>query len=248
MKIDIITFFPQIIEEYCKAGIIGRAIKSEVISINAINIRDFSLDKYGHVDDTPYGGGPGMVLRCESAFAAVKSALKSCKKEGSKKPKLIYTSPAGKTFNQETAEDLSFEEHIIILCGRYEGIDQRIIDFFEFEEVSLGDFVLTGGEIPALAMCDAAVRLIPEVLGDDDSSIDESFSSGLLEYPQFTKPKTFEDMSVPEVLLSGNHEEIRKWRREQMIKRTLLRRPDLLENAPITEEDKVILSKIKEDL
>jgi len=254
MKIDIITFFPQIIEEYCKIGIVGRAIKSGIASINPVNIRDFSSDKYGHVDDTPYGGGPGMVLRCESAFAAVRYCINSHKHSGlSKKIKFIYTSPAGKTFNQEYAEDLSFEEHVIILCGRYEGVDQRIIDFFQFEEVSIGDFVLTGGEIPALAMCDAAIRLIPDVLGDDESSVDESFSCGLLEHPQFTKPKTFEDLSVPEVLLSGNHEEIRKWRREQMIERTFKRRPDLLENAPITENDKLILSKInpknsKEDM
>lgn len=245
MKFDIITSFPGIIESYTQEGILGRAQRNNIADINAINLRDFSNDKFGHIDDTPYGGGPGMILRCEPAFSAINQALS--KSASVKRPRLIYTSPVGKTFNQEYAEDLSFEEHIIILCGRYEGIDQRIIDHFQFEEISLGDFIITGGELVALSICDAAIRLIPDVLGDDDSSLDESFSSGLLEYPHFTKPREYMGMSVPDVLTSGNHQHINRWRREQMIKRTFERRPDLLKIAPLSKADKLFLQKLQSE-
>ncbi|MBQ9358343.1 MAG: tRNA (guanosine(37)-N1)-methyltransferase TrmD, partial [Abditibacteriota bacterium] len=182
MRFDVLSCFPEMIGFYAGQSILGRAQKNGIAKINVVNLRDFAPDRYRHVDDTPYGGGPGMVLRSDVAIPAIESCLD---KGGPKPPRLIYTSPAGRTLDQEYAEDLSFEEHVIILCGRYEGIDQRIIDHFHMEEVSLGDYVLTGGELCALCLIDAAVRLIPGALGDDDSSVDESFTSGLLEYPQY---------------------------------------------------------------
>ncbi|MBR4749764.1 MAG: tRNA (guanosine(37)-N1)-methyltransferase TrmD [Abditibacteriota bacterium] len=242
MRFDVLSCFPEMIRHYTSLGIVGRAAEKGIITICARDLRDYAHDRYRHVDDTPYGGGPGMVLRSDVAIPAVEACLSD---SGGKPARLIYTSPAGRRLDQEYAEDLSFEDHVVILCGRYEGVDQRIIDHFPMEEVSLGDFVLTGGELCAMCLIDAVTRLIPEALGDDESSEEESFTSGLLEYPQYTKPAEYMGMEVPRVLLGGNHGEIRSWRRKEMLRRTLQRRPDLLEWAPLSDADKQILETLK---
>ncbi len=240
MRFDVVTCFPDMIRSYADEAIIGRAEKKGIIEVNAVNLRDFARDRYRHVDDTPYGGGPGMLLRCDVAIPAVESCM-----EQGEACRVIYTSPAGRRFDQKFAEELRQEGHTVILCGRYEGIDQRIIDSFGMEEVSLGDYILTGGELCALCIIDAVTRLIPGVLGDDDSSADESFSSGLLEYPQYTKPAEYRGMKAPEVLQSGNHREIALWKRAEMLKRTLRCRPDLLQTAPLSEDDRKTLERLK---
>ena len=245
MLIDIITVFPEVVESYASVSILKRAKEKGIAQINAINLRDFSSDKFHHVDDTPYGGGAGMVFKCEPCFKAIDTALSH--NTFNKKSRVIFTSPCGKTFNEEYAEELSFEDHLIIICGRYEGIDQRIIDTYATDEISVGDYVLCGGELPALIISDATVRLIPSVLGNDRSCEDESFSAGLLEYPQYTKPEIYEGLKVPEVLLGGNHKEIEKWRRQKQLERTFLRRPDILDGNLLTEEDIIILNKLKSE-
>ncbi len=245
MLIDIITIFPEIIESYASVSILKRAREKGLAEINAINLRDYSTDKFHHVDDTPYGGGAGMVFKCEPCFKAIDNALSH--NTFHKKSRVIFTTPCGKTFNEELAEELSFEDHLIIICGRYEGIDQRIIDKYATDEISVGDYVLCGGELPALIISDAVVRLIPEVLGNDRSCENESFSCGLLEYPQYTKPEVYENLRVPDVLLSGNHKEIEKWRRLKQLERTLKRRPDILNSDLLTKEDLEYLDKLKSE-
>ena len=219
MKFDVLTLFPEMFEPL-KHSIIGRAVENDLININLINIRDFSKDKHKKVDDTPYGGGAGMVIRPDVVY----DAYNSVKSENSK---VIYMSPQGKTLNQKKVENLSKENHLIILCGHYEGIDQRIIDKIVDEEISIGDYVLTGGEIPAMVLIDSVSRYIEGVL-KQDSIKEESFSNGLLEYPQYTRPEVFEGEPVPSILLSGHHENIEKWRKEQSLKITKKKRPDLV--------------------
>ena len=219
MKFDVLTLFPEMFEPL-KYSIIGKAIEKELIDINLINIRDFSKDKHKKVDDTPYGGGAGMVMRPDVVY----DAYKSLKSENSK---VIYMSPQGKKLNQQKVENLSKEEHLIILCGHYEGIDQRVIDKIVDEEISIGDYVLTGGEIPAMVVIDSVSRYIEGVL-KQDSIKEESFSNGLLEYPQYTRPEVFEGESVPEVLLSGHHKNIEQWRKDQSLRITKKKRPDLI--------------------
>ena len=236
MKFDVLTLFPEMFEPV-KQSIIGRAEEKELINIKLVNIRDFSKDKHKKVDDTPYGGGAGMVMRAD----VVHDAIQSVKKENSK---VIYLSPQGKTLNQAKVQDLSKEKHLILLCGHYEGIDQRVIDEVVDEEISIGDYVLTGGEIPAMVLIDSVSRYVEGVLSEE-SILEESFSNGLLEYPQYTRPEIFNGKKVPEVLISGHHENIRKWRKEQSIKITLNKRPDLLEKAKLSEEDKKILSEVQ---
>ena len=236
MKFDILTLFPEMFEPI-KQSIIGRAVKSNKIEINLVNIRDFSKDKHKHVDDTPYGGGAGMLIKPDVVFDAYKSL-------DSKFAKVIYLSPQGKTLNQEMVESLASEEHLILLCGHYEGIDQRVIDEIAPEEISIGDYVLTGGELPAMVLLESVSRYIDGVL-TSDSIKDESFSNGLLEYPQYTKPEVFNGKRVPEVLLSGHHKNIDKWRREQSLKNTLEKRPELLEKVELTEDDKKYLRDLK---
>lgn len=241
MKIDILTLFPEFFSSLINWSIIGRAYEENKVAINSINIRGFSQNKHKKVDDYPFGGGSGMVMKPEPIF----DAINSVKNENSR---IIYLSPQGRKFNQELANELSKEEHLVLLCGHYEGIDNRIIDHYVDEEISIGDFVLTGGEIPAMIIIDAVVRLLPGVLRSDESFIEESHYNGLLEYPQYTRPREFNGYSVPDILLSGNHQKIEDWRKEEALKATLLKRPDLLEKKILSKEEKVILSKIKNDL
>ena len=236
MKFDVLTLFPEMFEPI-KQSVIGKAIEKNIIEINLINIRDFSKDKHKKVDDTPYGGGAGMVMRANVVY----DAYQSIKDE---KAKVIYLSPQGKVLNQQKVEKLSKEEHLVLLCGHYEGVDQRVIDKIVDEEISIGDYVLTGGEIPAMVLIDSVSRYVAGVLSEDSIS-EESFSQGILEYPQYTRPETFENQKVPEILLSGHHQNINKWRREQALKNTYLKRPELLENVELSEEDRTYLNDIK---
>lgn len=221
MKFDVLTLFPEMFEPL-RQSIIGKATEKKRIDLNFINIRDFSKDKHKKVDDTPYGGGAGMVMRPDVVY----EAYQSVKEE---KAKVIYMSPQGKTLNQQMIEDLSKESHLIILCGHYEGIDQRVLDEMVEEEISIGDYVLTGGEIPAMVLIDSVSRYVEGVL-KQDSIQEESFSNGLLEYPQYTRPEIFNGKAVPEILLSGHHQNIEKWRKERSLEMTKRKRPDLLEN------------------
>ena len=206
-------------------SIIGRAIEAGLLEINAVNIRDYSTNKHMKVDDYPYGGGAGLVMQPEPVYRAYKDLEKDMKK----KPRVVYLTRQGTTFHQEMAKELAKEEELVFLCGHYEGIDERVLEEIVTDYVSIGDYVLTGGELPAMVMIDSISRLVPGVLHNDDSAGDESFENGLLEYPQYTRPPVFLDKEVPEVLLSGHHENIRKWRHEQSVKRTKERRPDLWE-------------------
>lgn len=219
MKFDVLTLFPEMFKSL-DMSIIGKAIEKKLIEINLINIRDFSKDKHKKVDDTPYGGGAGMIMKPDVVY----DAYKSIKDENAK---VIYMSPQGEKLNQEKVEELAKEEHLIILCGHYEGIDQRVIDKIVDEEISIGDYVLTGGELPAMVLIDAVSRYKEGVISGD-SKQEESFANGMLEYPQYTRPEVFEDMKVPEVLLSGHHENIDKWRKEQAQIITAKKRPDML--------------------
>jgi tRNA (guanine37-N1)-methyltransferase len=232
MKFDVLTLFPEMFEPM-NQSIIGRALKNEIFEINFTNIRDFSKDKHKKVDDTPYGGGAGMLMKPDVVW----DAYNSVKSENSK---TIYMSPQGKTLTQAKVEELAKEEHIIIICGHYEGIDQRVIDKVNAEEISIGDYVLTGGELPAMVLIDSVSRYIDGVL-KQGSKAEESFSNDLLEYPQYTRPEEFLGERVPEVLISGNHQKIDKWRREKSLETTLKKRPELLEKANLTEEDKKFL-------
>ena len=219
MKFDVLTLFPEMFE-ILNQSIIGKAIEKDIIDIHLINIRDFSKDKHKKVDDTPYGGGAGMVMKPDVVYDAYQSIK-------DKNAKVIYMSPQGKPLNQKKVEELSKENHLIILCGHYEGIDQRVLDKIVDEEISIGDYVLTGGEIPAMVLIDSVSRYVKGVL-KEDSIKEESFSNGLLEYPQYTRPEVFEGMKVPEVLLSGHHENIEKWRKEKSLEMTKKKRPDIL--------------------
>ena len=221
MQFDVLTLFPEMFEPI-KQSILGKAIENEKIKLKLVNIRNFSKDKHKKVDDTPYGGGAGMVMKPDVVYDAYKSVYEE-------NAKVIYLSPQGKTLNQKKVEELSKENHLILLCGHYEGIDQRVIDKIVDEEISIGDYVLTGGEIPAMVLIDTVSRYIDGVL-NQESIKEESFSKGLLEYPQYTRPEVFEGKKVPEILLSGHHENIEKWRKEQALKITKQKRPDLLEN------------------
>ena len=219
MKFDVLTLFPEMFEPL-NSSIIGRAIEKNLIQINLINIRDFSRDKHKKVDDTPYGGGAGMVMMPDVVYDAYKSVE-------DKNAKVIYMSPQGKKLTQKKVEELAKQEHLIILCGHYEGIDQRVIDKIVDEEISIGDYVLTGGEIPAMVLIDSVSRYNSGVIAEE-SIEEESFANGLLEYPQYTRPEVFEGVKVPEVLLSGHHANIEKWRKEKALEITKLKRPDLL--------------------
>ena len=221
MKFDVLTLFPEMFETLTKS-ITGKAIEKELININLINIRDFSKDKHKKVDDTPYGGGAGMVMKPDVVYDAYLSVK-------SENAKVIYLSPQGKTLNQNKVEELAKEKHLILLCGHYEGIDQRVLDEIVDEEISIGDYVLTGGELPAMVLIDSVSRYVEGVLNEESTS-EESFSNGLLEYPQYTRPEEFRGKKVPEVLISGHHENIKKWREEKSLEITKKNRPDLLKN------------------
>lgn len=236
MKFDVLTLFPEMFEPI-KQSIIGKAEEKKLIDINLINIRDFSKNKHKKVDDTPYGGGAGMVMQADVVY----DAYKSIKDENAK---VIYLTPQGKVLNQKKVEELSKQEHLILLCGHYEGIDQRVIDKIVDEEISIGNYVLTGGEIPAMVLIDSVSRYVDGVLSEGSIS-EESFSQGILEYPQYTRPETFEGVKVPEILISGHHKNINKWRRCEALKNTYLKRPELLENVELSDEDKEIINNIK---
>ena len=238
MKIDVLTLFPEMLDTVFNSSILGRAQNAGLIDINCINIRDFAFNKHKKVDDTPYGGGRGMVMEPEPIY----QAFLSCLKDG-KKPKTIYMSPKGTTFNQKKAKELSKEEHLIFLCGHYEGVDQRVIDEIVDEELSVGDYVLTGGELAAAVVIDAVARMIEGVLSNEECFIEESHYNGLLEYPQYTRPYDWHGKTIPDVLISGHHENIEKWRREQSLSITLKQRPDLLKKADLSENEKEFIKK-----
>ena len=227
MNFYVMTLFPEMVMGGLNNSIIKRAMENDLIRIEAVNIRDYTLDKHKKVDDYPFGGGAGMLMQAQPVWDCYQSILSGIKSE---KPRILYMSPQGKTFNQEMARELSKEEDLIFLCGHYEGIDQRVLDRIGVEEVSIGDYVLTGGEFPAMVMIDTISRLVPGVLNNDTSTDEESFSdSNLLEYPQYTRPEEWEGVKVPEVLLSGHHKNIEKWRLVKAIENTKLKRPDLYE-------------------
>ena len=240
MKYHILTLFPEMVMDGLNTSIIGRAVEKGLISIEAINIRDYSKDKHNHVDDAPYGGGAGMVMQPGPVCDSYEDL---CRKIG-KRPRVLYMTPQGQTFNQSIAEELAKEEDLVFLCGHYEGIDERALELIVTDYLSVGDYVLTGGELPAMVMIDCISRLVPGVLNNDVSAEIESFHDNLLEYPQYTRPEVYEGKKVPEVLLSGHHKNIETWRRQQSIKRTLERRPDLLADANLSKKEKQYLAEL----
>lgn len=234
----VLTLFPEMIEQTLSHSIMGRAQKEGHISVEAVNIRDFTQNKHKHVDDYPYGGGAGLVMQGQPIYDAYQSLLPKAEHS-----RVVFMTPQGRPFTQRVAEELAQEENLVFLCGHYEGIDERVIEEIVTDEISLGDFVLTGGELAAITIIDAVSRLVPGVLGKEESFEDESFSEGLLEYPQYTRPPVFMGREVPEVLLSGHHGNVAKWRREQALIRTAKKRPDLLKKAVLTKQDIAFLQK-----
>ena len=240
MKIDILTLFPEMCNAFLSESIIGRAIQGNKVEIKCHNIRDYTLDKHNRVDDAPYGGGMGMIMQAQPIYDCYKNICENV----STKPHLIYLSPKGTTFTQKKACELSEYKHLVLLCGHYEGVDQRVIDEIVDEEISVGDYVLTGGELPALIVADAVSRLLPGVLSEDICFEEESHYNGLLEYPQYTRPYEWQGRTVPDILLTGHHKNIEKWRREQSLITTLNKRPDMLEKSELSKKDKEFLDNI----
>lgn len=240
MNYYIMTLFPEMVMSGLNTSIIGKAMEKELLFIKAVDIRDYTADKHRHVDDYPYGGGAGMVMQAQPVYDCYKDIEKNLEK----KPRVLFMTPTGKTFNQEMAKEMAQEENLIFLCGHYEGIDKRVLDKIVTDEVSIGDFVLTGGELPAMVMIDAISRLIPGVLNNDISAETETFTDNLLEYPQYTRPEIWEGEAVPSVLLSGHHANIEKWRREQSLILTRERRPDLFSKVELTKKDKKFLGEV----
>lgn len=243
IRFDVLTLFPDMFRAVLGDSIINRAAEKGLIELNFIDIRDFTKNKHRKVDDYPYSGGGGMLMTPQPVYDAYMSIAKDL----DYKPYTIYMSPQGKVFNQSTAVDLSKLNHIVILCGHYEGIDQRVLDMIVDAEISIGDFVLTGGEIPAMAVIDAVSRMIPGVLANENSYSDESHFSGLLEYPQYTRPEEFMGVKIPDVLISGHHANINRWKRQEALRNTLLKRPDMLEKAELSKEDIKFLEDLKRD-
>ncbi|WP_304683829.1 tRNA (guanosine(37)-N1)-methyltransferase TrmD [Ileibacterium valens] len=239
MKVSVLSLFPEYFQGLLNTSIISRARENGLFEFETVNFREFTKSKHGHVDDAPYGGGAGMVLMCQPLLDALKSIQTPTSK-------VILLSPQGQKFDQNKAAELSREDHLIFICGHYEGFDERIRDYVDMQ-LSLGDFVLTGGEPAAAAMCDSILRLIPGVIKEESAGGD-SFSDGLLEYPQYTRPYEYEGKKVPDVLMSGHHANIEKWRHEESLKRTLLHRPDLLKSAVLSEQDHKDLARLKEEL
>ena len=242
MKFHIFTLFPNLFESPLAEGVVGRALKSGLIDIRINNIRDYSTDKHVTVDDYPFGGGPGMLLKPEPVFESIRSNIRN--RIISADSPLILLSPQGRTFNQKVAKELSTKEEITLICGRYEGFDERIRSNLATDEISIGDFVLSGGEIPAITIIDSVSRLLPGVISSIESAENDSFFNGLLQYPQYTRPANFEGLEVPKLLLSGNHSEIEKWRRQESLKKTKERRPDLLSKTKLTEKEKEYLDAL----
>ncbi|OLS42084.1 tRNA (guanosine(37)-N1)-methyltransferase TrmD [Bacillus sp. MRMR6] len=244
MKIDVLTLFPEMFTGVLGQSILQKAAEKSAVSYNVVNFRDYADNKHQTVDDYPYGGGAGMVLKPQPIFDAV-AALKA--KAESKNSRVILLCPQGKRYDQKTAEALAKEEHLIFICGHYEGYDERIREHVVTDEISIGDYVLTGGELGAMVVIDSVVRLLPEVLGNEESHMKDSFSTGLLEHPHYTRPADFRDLKVPEVLLSGNHKFIEEWRNKEALRRTLVRRPDLLEKIDLTSEQEKWLEEVKKE-
>jgi tRNA (guanine37-N1)-methyltransferase len=243
MRITVFTIFPELIEAATRPSILGAAIERGILSVRTIDPRDFTPDRHRKVDDVPYGGGAGMVMMAEPLTWAIESGLAS--EPDGKPPRMVLLTPAGTPFHQETARDLASEESLFLVCGRYKGIDDRVREHYRPDEISIGDYVLSGGELPALVIIDAVMRLLPGVLGDFASAEEDSIYSGLLEVPQYTRPREFLGMEVPEVLLSGHHENIRRWRRREALRRTLAERPELLERSTLTREDERVLTELR---
>ena len=233
MNFDVLTLFPEMIEQGMNTSIIGRAIAGGYLTVQAVNIRDFAFNKHQKVDDYPYGGGAGMLMQAEPVYLAYESVEKKI----GKKPRVIYLTPQGRVFHQEMAREFAREEDLVFLCGHYEGIDERVLEEIVTDYVSIGDYVLTGGELPAMVMMDSISRMVPGVLSNQESGETESFSGGLLEYPQYSRPEEWHGRKVPPVLLSGHHANIDAWRREQSLMRTAKYRPDLLKTADITNKE-----------
>ena len=244
MNFHILTLFPEMVLNGLNTSIIGRAVNAGLLSVEAVNIRDYAFNKHQSVDDYPYGGGAGMLMQAEPVYLAYESVAEKLER----KPRVIYLSPQGDVFSQKMAEELAQEEELILLCGHYEGIDERVLEEIVTDYVSIGDYVLTGGELPAMVMVDAISRLVPGVLHNDVSAEFESFQDNLLEYPQYSRPEEWHGKKVPPVLLSGHHANIEKWRREQSILRTYERRSDLLEKSSLTEKEKKWLDEMKKEL
>jgi tRNA (guanine37-N1)-methyltransferase len=253
MRIDVLTLFPEMFTGVFGTSILGKARDKEIVTLSTVNFRDFSGNKHNTVDDMPYGGGGGMVLKAEPIFGAVEHLLAQSSEQiidsadakvnnNTKSPRIILMCPTGAPFTQQIAQELSGESHLIFICGHYEGYDERIREFLVTDELSIGDYVLTGGELPAMVVIDAVVRLLPGVLGNEQSAITDSFSDSLLEYPHYTRPAEFRGWKVPDTLLSGHHAEIVKWRRRQSLERTLVRRPEMLDHAELTAEERKWLS------
>ena len=251
MNFHVLTLFPEMIEQGVNTSITGRAINNGLLSINAVNIRDYAFNKHNSVDDYPYGGGAGMLMQAEPvylAYEAVKEQIDKRKQEPQKHPlRVVYLSPQGDVFNQKMAEEMAQEEDLVLLCGHYEGIDERVLEEIVTDYVSIGDYVLTGGELPAMVMVDAISRMVPGVLTNEESGSTESLEGGLLEYPQYSRPAKWNGKEVPKVLLSGDHKKVEAWRHEQSVLRTLRNRPELLEDAELSRADvKQILKELKE--
>ena len=244
MRFDIMTVFPEMVMNGLNTSIIGRAIEKGILEIEAWNIRDFAFNKHNSVDDYPYGGGAGMLMQAEPVYQTYKAICEKTGKEEGKRPRVVYLSPQGKTFNQSMAEEFAKEEELILLCGHYEGIDERVLEEIVTDYVSAGDYVLTGGELPAMIMIDAISRLIPGVLHNNASAEFETFQDSLLEYPHYSRPEIWHDKQVPPILLSGHHANVEKWRREQSVIRTAKWRPDLLEKAELTEKEQILAKEI----
>jgi len=252
VRINVLTLFPQMFRPVTEDSIVGRANQSGVLDIRCVNIRDYTQDKHKRTDDTPFGGGAGMVMFADPIFRALEDLGAVAAREavaGEKRQKMLYMSPRGKILDRAMIEDLAKQDELFILCGHYEGVDQRVLDYWEMEEVSIGDYILTGGELPAMVLIDTVARMVPEVLGNGESHLEESIYSGLLEYPHYTKPREYCGMETPEVLLSGNHKNIHMWRLEQSLRLTKERRPDLWatylkDTSHLTKQEKKLLQSI----
>ncbi len=243
MRFTVLTLFPELIEQGFSASITGRAMEKGLLELRCINIRDFASDRYGHVDDYPYGGGAGMVMQAPPIYRAYEAAVR----EGPR-PRLVYLTPQGEVFTQKKAIELAQEEELYILCGHYEGVDERVLEEIATDRISIGDYVLTGGELPALVLMDAVSRMVPGVLSNEESGEDESFMNGLLEYPQYTRPEGFMGRPVPEILKSGHHANIARWRRNESLRRTKEVRPELLEKAELDKTDRKFLQSLESDI
>ncbi|AWV40596.1 tRNA (guanosine(37)-N1)-methyltransferase TrmD [Bacillus sp. FSL W8-0445] len=241
MKIDFLTLFPEMFEGVLGSSILQKAQDKDAVRFRVVNFRAYSDNKYQTVDDYPYGGGAGMVLKPQPVFDAVEKLTA----EAGGSPRIILVCPQGERYTQQKAEELAREEHLMFICGHYEGYDERIREHLSTDEISIGDFVLTGGELPAMMIADSVVRLLPGVLGKEESHLEDSFSTGLLEHPHYTRPADYKGLKVPDVLTSGNHAKIKEWRRKESLRRTFLRRPDLLENYPLSEEERKWISEWK---